>query len=202
MATIAHGTSIEREVGFAKKKWKELKAYGNDETATAVAKKVYNDLKETAKAQQAIAFQKSKESNSKYIKAISKKIKQIEILKLKVARWTTQKPNAGQLEKIAREKSLIKELEKLTGTKYVAGKVSASAPLVLPTPTNPPQTEEAAAEQLEEQPDHTEDSKKRKRSTLDEAESLKEEWHKLKAEGAEKAVIKSAKRKYKAAKKK
>jgi hypothetical protein len=123
MSSIEHGTSIEREIGAAKKALKELKTAGATEEEITQAREKYKELKTKGVTQQA---EKKKVNFTKFEKALRKKLKGIEILKLKVARWTTQRPNAEQLAKIDRYDGLVQELVKLTKQPYLpSGTVSA-----------------------------------------------------------------------------
>jgi hypothetical protein len=120
-----HGMSIEREIGLAKKEWKTLKEAKASEEEINAAKEIYKTLKTKGITQQATKPKATKLNTTKYEKALRKKLKNIEMLKLKVARWTTQKPNAEQQEKISREAGLIQELVKLTKMPYVPSGITA-----------------------------------------------------------------------------
>jgi hypothetical protein len=126
---IEHGTSVEREIGSAKKKWKQLKAEGADVDVINKAKEHYKELKKKGANQQlqnkAEKEKVGRKDAKKYEKALRKKLKNIEILKLKVARWTGQKPNSEQQAKLARYDGLVQELIKLTKKPYIAPIVTA-----------------------------------------------------------------------------
>lgn len=151
MPVIAHGSSIEREIGLSKKNWKQLKSSGAADADVAAARDAYKALKARGVAEQAARAKSGEKgrrdsggapNTAKYEKSLRKKLRGIEVLKKKVSRWETQKPNAEQLEKLAREKGLIQELIKLTKVPYVPAMVTADGGaarrnLVAATPLRP-----------------------------------------------------------------
>jgi hypothetical protein len=153
MPAIAHGSSIEREIGLSKKKWKHMKSSGAAEADVAAARDAYQALKARGVTEQAARAKNGGKktgapNTAKYEKSLRKKLRGIEVLKKKILRWETQKPNAEQLERLAREKGLIQELVKLTKMPYVPAETTADGSTVAPAPRaqpNPDATPAASA---------------------------------------------------------
>ena len=226
MAThsISHGTSIERDIGIAKKTWKDLKAAAAPESEITAAKEKYKALKLKGTEQQAAKTKASKQDTTKYEKAIRKKLKNIEMLKAKVARWTTQKPNTEQKNKLSREKDLIQELIKITRVPYIPSGVNADGNIIATSTTTAgkgkntdycqrfqrgkcpnedcpylheirPSTQKKVVVAMGKKRKFVEDEDEVEEK--DGEADLKAQWKKLKADGADANVIKAAKKRYK-----
>ena len=92
--SIAHGTSIEREIGLAKKQWKELKASGADASAIATAKENYNSLKTKGTALQAEKKSATKKDTTKYEKEATEESTASTALAASAPSTTTAPPGA------------------------------------------------------------------------------------------------------------